>query len=76
MKSHPKSYELWFQRQFLIELLYKNIPSKELKEGLVLKELKQLEIILTVDIRNFHLWDYHDLVLDLVNYDITNRLTI
>jgi geranylgeranyl transferase type-2 subunit alpha len=61
MKS-PKSYTLWFHRQWVIDrglvLERELLPSAEWRSAILETELKLCDKMLGMDERNFHCWNY------------------
>ena len=79
MKS-PKSYTLWFHRQWVIDIglgveRELNKDTKEWKSRILETELKLCDKMLVMDERNFHCWNYRLLTALLYLKEIPLRLT-
>ncbi len=84
MKS-PKSYTLWFHRQWIIEkglaieklLLLKKAESEKAswQSRILETELKLCDKMLAMDERNFHCWNYRLLTSLIYLKEIALRLT-
>jgi hypothetical protein len=60
MKESPKSYTLWFHRQWCL------IQIREMKQ-ILRKELELCDYMLKKDERNFHCWNYRTWVVKLID---------
>ena len=66
LKISPKSYTLWYQRQWIIEhavRLEEELEEQENKHILT-QEMKLCQMMLTRDERNFHCWNYRSWLID------------
>lgn len=76
MKS-PKSYTLWFQRQWAIEkgLEFEAAVTQNNTTSMILEnELALCDKMLKMDERNFHCWNYRYWVVDVYIREIQKRL--
>ena len=78
MKS-PKSYTLWFQRQWSLEkgLKFERTVMQNNPESAILKnELLLCDKMLKQDERNFHCWNYRYWVVDVYLKEIHQRVLL
>lgn len=68
IKESPKSYTLWYHRQWVLQ------KCKDIAE-IMEKELKLCEYMLSKDNRNFHCWDYRTWLIKFVgNQSVTEEM--
>ena len=69
MKENPKSYTLWFHRQWTIlkgleiEKYMSDEQLKEAKGGILINEIGLCDKMLGSDERNFHCWNYRSWII-------------
>lgn len=81
IKRSPKSYTLWYHRQWIIELglvyerdLLGTQNTGEWKSKILEMELQLCNKMLQLDERNFHCWNYRLWVVQLYQQEIPHRL--
>ena len=78
LKASPKSYTLWFQRQWAIlkGLVFEHDLSKKEQSKILMMELGLCTKMLSMDERNFHCWNYRLWVIETLLDELAKRVKI